>query len=51
MSVLSGTSDCILLLICVDRQAVIFINPATLTSLYDNDFLRVLHAHAHNVAH
>ena len=31
-----------------------FINPATLTSLYDNDFsnaTRVLHAHAHNVAH
>ena len=28
-----------------------FINPATLTSLYDNDFSRVLHAHAHNVAH
>ena len=28
-----------------------FINAATLTSLYDNDFSRVLHAHAHNVAH
>ena len=28
-----------------------FINPATLTSLYDNHFSRVLHAHAHNVAH
>ena len=28
-----------------------FINPATLTSLYDNDFSHVLHAHAHNVAH
>ena len=28
-----------------------FINPATLTSLYDNDFSRVLHAHVHNVAH
>ena len=28
-----------------------FINPATLTSLYDKDFSRVLHAHAHNVAH
>ena len=28
-----------------------FINPATLTSLYDNDFSRVLHAHAHNIEH
>ena len=26
-----------------------FINAATLTSLYDNDFSRDLHAHAHNV--
>ena len=51
------TSQLVLILNTVNPERIAsvifndFINPATLTSLYNNDFSRVLHAHAHNVAH